>query len=270
MRPVPHNKKHKKQQSILGFFDVPDSVHVAVQRKAAKKRKRANSKNNAEVKRTKNGTVTTKPSSSSSNAVEAAALSTPASAELLLADNTNNTRENPSLPTKKTEIVDPQEKTDMLGLALDFQSALRVSPRNIVQQLHERATVGLARKMIRQPPRASTCWSNASWLKLSCPQSGNALSQACILEWDPMGVLLAVMAPDDSILRIYDWDTVSVTNAKGRNHRLRRKTNPQDVHTGGSYRIETTLRTNVRMCGKMVRKLAWNPYDPDQIALLDR
>ena len=85
-----------------------------------------------------------------------------------------------------------------------------------------------------------------------------------------MAVTSTVMAPDDSLLRIYDWDTVSVTNAKGRNHRVRRKTNPQDNHSGGSYRIETTLCTNVRLCGRMVRKLAWNPFDPDQIALLDR
>ena len=268
MRPLPPNKKQKKQQSILGFFDVPDSVHVAVQRKTAKKRKKPNNTNNDEVKRTKNGTVSTSSTGNSNNAVEAAPA--PASAEVaLLADKTINARESSSLSTKKAEIVDPQEKTDMRGLGLDFQSTLCISPRNIVQQLHERATLGLARKILRQPP-TTPCWSNASWLKLSCPQSGNALTQACILEWDPMGVLLAVMAPDDSLLRIYDWDTVSVTNAKGRNHRLRRKTNPQDLHTGGSYRIETTLRTNVRLCGKMVRKLAWNPFDPDQIALLDR
>ena len=160
---------------------------------------------------------------------------------------------------------------NQLELAQPSFPALRIAPRNIVLQLHERSTQGLMSRRkttIAHPP--TTSWSNASWLKLACPQSGNPLSEACILEWDPMGILLAVMAPDDSLLRIYDWDTVSVTNAKGRNHRVRRKTNPQQRHTGGSYRIETTLYTNVRLCGRQVRKLAWNPFDPDQIVLLDR
>ena len=85
-----------------------------------------------------------------------------------------------------------------------------------------------------------------------------------------MGVLLAVMTADDSILRIYDWDSVWAADAKGRNHRLRRKTNPDTVYSGGLYRIDTTLHTNVRIMGRNVRKLVWNPYDPDQIAILDR
>ena len=93
-----------------------------------------------------------------------------------------------------------------------------------------------------------------------------------IMEWDPMGFLLAVMTPHDSILRIYDWDTVVTMDAKGRNHRLRRKTNPHNENygVGGSYRIDATLYTNVRVCGNQIRKLVWNPFYPDQIVILDR
>jgi hypothetical protein len=78
------------------------------------------------------------------------------------------------------------------------------------------------------------------------------------------------MTPQDAVLLIYDWDTVSAADAKGRNHRCRRKTNPDQTYAGGSYRIDSTLQINVRILGQDVRKLVWNPFDPDQIALLDR
>ena len=253
----------QKQQSILGFFDVPDSFNVAAQRKNAtikRKHTTANSittkkanKETDNVKRTKNMDTP------SSNVVARQANQQPSD------EGGNETKKSKPMSTDNPEKVEFQKASSLLPER--FPSALSATPRNIVLQLHQRSTRGFGGR-ITQPPEIP--WSNAPWLKLSCPRSGNPLSDACLLEWDPMGVLLAVMVPDDSLLRIYDWDTVSATNAKGRNHRVRRKTNPQMTHTGGAYRIETTLHTNVRILGRQVRKLVWNPFDPDQIVILDR
>ena len=258
--PVTKNRARRPlQQTTLGFFDVPDSVHVAVQRRGGAKRKDSNNKPTLSApKRTKKQT-----SAGAMTETRSVPEKTERYNEVVTATSTTNNQTDESdkqAPFQKaTALLPKQEKA---------QSAIPTPPRNITLQLQQRALRGLlsSKPIIKTP---SIPWSTASWLKFQCPGSGNPLTGACILEWDPMGVLLAVMTSNDSILRIYDWDTVASSDAKGRNHRVRRKTNPDANYVGGSFRIDATLSMNVGIRGTNVRKLVWNPFDPDQIAILD-
>lgn len=274
--PPPRTKKSRTQprplqQLTLGFFEVPQSANVAVQQRGAKR------KQNAAKKAPKDPPKRAKPQSTSTRQTEANKASSASVHRETRTDPPSSTNNEATATVrvsqnkkKESSPQDPEQKTSQEATPLpkneEYPSALVAPPRNIALQLQQRSVRGLPSNRSTTP---TIPWSTAPWLKLQCPRSGAPLSKACILEWDPMGVLLAVMTPDDAILRIYDWDTVSMSDAKGRNHRSRRKTNPDRVHTGGMYRIDATLHAHVRILGRNVRKLVWNPFDPDQIVILD-
>lgn len=248
------------QQTTLGFFDVPDSMDVAVQRRAGTKRKHKASQSSS-VSRNKLTINETK---------SAPRTSAKTKKDVPKTETTKNSPTNESEASSSTEEQNSfQKATTLLHTHEVLKSGIMVPVRNIALQLQQRALQGLScpTKPISTPPLP---WSTASWLKFQCPRSGNPLTGACILEWDPMGILLAVMTCHDSILRVYDWDTVYSSDVKGRNHRVRRKTNLDADYTGGSFRVDATLSINVGIRGSHYQKLAWNPFNPDQIAILDR
>eukprot|EP00977_Amphora_coffeiformis_P014097 scaffold3849_cov179-Amphora_coffeaeformis.AAC.35 len=211
----------------MGFFDVPDSIHVAVQRSGfINKREGDKQTGRPAPKRVKQ-------QMSTGNRTETCSLPerTREKKEGVAALTTTNNQ------TESEEQASFQKATTLLPKQDKAQSAIPRYPRNIALQLQQRALRGLisSKPIIKTPPIP---WSTASWLKFQCPRSGAPLTGACLMEWDSMGVLLAIMTSHDSSLRIYDWDTVSASDAKGRNHRVRRKTNPDTNYAGGSFRID--------------------------------
>lgn len=254
-------KEHRGQ---LGFFDAPESLRVrAVGKKvdATRKRKiRDSLQSERKLKATPEALPDKSVDKSAGEAHKENNMDDSASAATRKLCRAGSAAAAPDAVSTATAIATKEKPIPR------FQGRPLAPPRNIVHQLDQRR-IGQWKGKVT-PSRMP--WTTASWLKLQCPRSGRPLTGACLLEWDPMGVLLAIMTQQDGILRIYDWDTVSASDAKGRNHRLRRKTNPDQKYTGGSYRIDSTLQINVRIAGQDVRKLVWNPFDPDQIAILDR
>ena len=244
-----------------GFFDVPESVQVTVRRsKDVNKRKGNNVPGRSGPKRPKQQTCT-------KGSSQTCFVSETIGDEEVVASRTSSTTTRYQRESDKQASF--QKAAELLPNEHRVQLPLSRNTRNIAFQLQQRAVRGLSstKPIIQTPPIS---WSLASWLKFQCPRSGTPLTGACIMEWDSIGVLLAVMTLQDSMLRIYDWDTVSASDVKGRNHRVRRQTNPDKNYPGGSFRIDGTFSINVGIRGVNVRKLIWNPFDPDQIAILDR
>ena len=258
--PLIKKRTDNLQQKTLGFFDVPESANVAVQRKAKRKKSDAALQKNAKNRREESPVrENTKPSDSLSEQDESSPPEAAARAEKMPEDAVGSRTQRKAADASQT-LSESSE-----GLSEKSKAVVpTLSSRNIALQLQQRS-LGVSRMI--KPHKIP--WSTAPWLKLQCPLSGAPLQRACILEWDPMGVLLAAMTRDDSILRIYDWDTVSAVDAKGRNRRARRKTKPNSDHAGEAYRIDSALHINVYIRGMNVRKLVWNPFDVDQIAILD-
>jgi hypothetical protein len=108
-----------------------------------------------------------------------------------------------------------------------------------------------------------------------------------LLAWDDMGVLLAAVSMNTKHVNIYDWDSVLAADIKGRNRRLRFKQQQQqqqqanqDNESGtahpclasspGLFSVEATMVIPLTSLGRTFQAIAWNPYNPDELAMVHR
>ena len=122
-------------------------------------------------------------------------------------------------PSTETIITksDLAETTNVSSKSNDGTTAASPSS-GIVHWLNHRATHGPHQYCLQQqavPPIQPPPWKVAPWLQLSTPLHNHHRHPIRHVQWDPDGVLLAVLVT--STLVIYDWDSVIAADRQGRN-----------------------------------------------------
>ena len=97
-------------------------------------------------------------------------------------------------------------------------------------------------------------WKIPSWISLEQPMT-NDNKNIDHIQWDPMGVLLAV-AIDRTII-IYDWDMLRAADLQGKRDRVR------DCQES-EFKIPPIVKFRLP---QPVASLVWNPFDMDELAV---
>lgn len=152
--------------------------------------------------------------------------------------------------------------------------------RNIVHKLHRRIATGgclsqhplkrhfspCNKAKIIQNKRSSVSssyflpkkWKIPSWISLEQPLIGNDISglkNIDHIQWDPMGVLLAVAI--DRTIVVYDWDMLQAADVQGRRERARDCAKSE-------FKIPPIVRFRLP---QPVASLVWNPFNMDELAV---
>ncbi len=96
-------------------------------------------------------------------------------------------------------------------------------------------------------------WKIPSWISLEQPMV-NDNKVIDHIQWDPMGVLLAV-AIDRTII-IYDWDMLRAADVQGRRDQRRQQESAFQIPPICKFRLP-----------QPVASLLWNPFDMDELAV---
>ncbi len=101
-------------------------------------------------------------------------------------------------------------------------------------------------------------WKIPSWISLEQPVIGNDMSglkNIDHIQWDPLGVLLAV-AIDRTII-VYDWDMLQAADLQGRRERVR-------GYKKSEFKVPPIVTFRLP---QPVASLVWNPFNMDELAV---
>lgn len=120
--------------------------------------------------------------------------------------------------------------------------------------------------LFRPPPSLIHHWNLSP--SISSTPSISSLEEITAFSWDDAGILLAV-ATNQKQIRIYDWDVVVAADMKERRIRGRTRQNQPDHPT---YLDRNDTRFDMKpswtfSTPHVPSKLAWNPHDPDWLAV---
>lgn len=189
--------------------------------------------------------------------------------------------------THEKKINQKQQGRIFSDSSMDFVAPRSISEqpcsdqiRNIVHKLNRRMATGGCLSQRPQKRHFSPCnkakiiqnkrslvsssyylpkkWKIPSWISLEQPVIGNDISGLKTIDhiqWDPMGVLLAVAI--DRTIVVYDWDMLQAADLQGRRERIR-----------GDNKSEFKIPPIVKFrLPQPVASLVWNPFNMDELAV---
>lgn len=163
----------------------------------------------------------------------------------------------------------------------DFQSQDRKKPKtkntfgtrgkdnSTMDWIYRRSITGM-RNQLSLPKRICIPWKATPWLYLQNISDASSIRHMC---WDNEGVLFAVLSAQTLI--IYDWDSVTAADRKGRNAHARKKALKGEIQQMSScfcvaptlsIRLPSSFSASSSNLGCL--SVHWNPHNPDEIALL--